>query len=189
MRAWCDSPDSAYGINTTAEASQLIPHHPLVDDRSWQGRIVTLRPEAAPHLRLDAAGGGTANGTNIIGWSASDYTNQHWLVLTSAQGRTCLVPVHTGEAPLFADVSSNDWNDGDNVHLWSGTGGWNQSFWLHDLGTGYHMIVPELLWRLGQPQPALGLGRAAVPRAGAGRADALGSRRPRRCGCGWGRGG
>ena len=143
VRAWCDSPDSAYGINTTAEASQLIPHHPLVDDRSWQGRIVTLRPEAAPHLRLDAAGGGTANGTNIIGWSASDYTNQHWLVLTSAQGRTCLVPVHTGEAPLFADVSSNDWNDGDNVHLWSGTGGWNQSFWLHDLGTGYHMIVPE----------------------------------------------
>ena len=56
VRAWCDSPDSAYGINTTAEASQLIPHHPLVDDRSWQGRIVTLRPEAAPHLRLDAAG-------------------------------------------------------------------------------------------------------------------------------------
>ena len=143
VRAWCDSPDSANGINTTAEASQLIPHHSLVDDRSWQGKIVTLRPEAAPHLRLDASGGGTVNGTNMLAWSASDYTNQHWLVLTSAQGRTCLVPVHTGEAPLFADVSSNDWNDGDNVHLWSGTGGWNQSFWLHDLGTGYHMVVPE----------------------------------------------
>lgn len=143
VRAWCDSPDSAYGIDATAEASQLIPHHPLVDDRSWQGKIATLRPGAAPHLRLDASGGGTVNGTNILAWSASDCTNQHWLVLTSAQGRTCLVPVHTGSAPLFADVSSNDWNDGDNVHLWQGTGGWNQSFWLHALGTGYHLIVPE----------------------------------------------
>ncbi|MBX9032895.1 RICIN domain-containing protein [Gordonibacter massiliensis (ex Traore et al. 2017)] len=143
VRAWCDSPDSAYGIDTTAEASQLIPRHPLADDRSWQGKIATLRPEAAPHLRLDASEGGTANGTNMLAWGASDYTNQHWLVLTSAQGRTCLVPVHTGSAPLFADVSSNDWNDGDNVHLWQGTGGWNQSFWLHDLGTGYHLIVPE----------------------------------------------
>ncbi len=117
-------------------------------------------------------------------------------MLTSAQGRTCLVPVHTGEAPLFADVSSNDWNDGDNVHLWSGTGGWNQSFWLHDLGTGYHMIVPECSgcaldlagggqgngtnvaqWNCygdwGNPNQHWASGRAAVPRAGAGCAGAF----------------
>lgn len=143
VRVWCDSPDNAYGINTTAEASQLIPAHVLTDDRSWQGRIVTMSPEVALHLRLDTAGGGRENGTGLWGWQSLDTTSQNWMVLTSAQGRTCFVPVHTGNTPLFVDVASNDWNDGDDVHLWSGTGAWNQSFWLHNLGTGYHLIVPE----------------------------------------------
>ncbi len=102
-----------------------------------------MQPESARNLYLDASGGGRSNGTNICCWSQTDTTNQNWLVLSSAQGRTCFIPVHTGSSPLFADIASNDWGDGENLHLWSGTGGWNQSFWLHSLGTGYHMIVPE----------------------------------------------
>lgn len=143
VRAWCDSNDNAYGINTTAEASQLIPHNVVVDDRSWQRKIVVLRPKAAPALFADCAGGATAGGTNVLAWETTNTTNQNWIVLTSAQGRTCFVPVHTGSSPLFMDVNGGDWNDGDNIQLWTGNGGLAQSYYLHNLGNGYHLIVPE----------------------------------------------
>lgn len=143
VRAWCDSNDSAYGINTVAEASQLVPRHFLVDDRSWQRRVVTLRPRSAEHLRADASAAGLGRGTNVLGWEPTDMTNQNWIVLTSSQGRTCFVPVHTGASPMFLDVAGGVWDDGANMQLCEGNGSLAQSYYLHDLGTGYHLIVPE----------------------------------------------
>lgn len=143
VRAWCDSPDSAYGIDTTAEASQIIPAHVLNDDASWRGKIVTVRPRSAEHLFMDASGGGLDVRTNVVGWQDTFTTNQNWIVVESPQGRTSLVPVHTGASALYLDLQGGDWFDGDNVHLWTPNGGTAQSLYLHDFGDGYHMLVFE----------------------------------------------
>ncbi|WP_162610860.1 RICIN domain-containing protein [Gordonibacter sp. An230] len=143
VRAWCDSPDSAYGIDTTAEASQIIPAHVLNDDASWRGRIITVRPRSAEHLLMDASGGGVEAGSNVVGWRDTHTTNQNWIVAESPQGRTSLVPVHAGASALYLDVQGGDWFDGDNVHLWTPNGGAAQSLYLHDFGDGYHMLVFE----------------------------------------------
>ena len=104
VRAWCDSPDSAYGIDTTAEASQIVPAHVLNDDASWRGKIVTVRPRSAEHLFMDASGGGLDVRTNVVGWQDTFTTNQNWIVVESPQGRTSLVPVHTGASALYLDL-------------------------------------------------------------------------------------
>lgn len=145
---WCGADikglgGSAPGTHSVAEAPQIVPRHMLVDNRAWQRKIVTLRPQAAEHLYMDALGGGIGAGTNVGGWSSINTTNQNWIVLTSTQGRSCFVPVHTGSAPLFLDVAGGVWDDGANIQLWTGNGGLSQSFWLHDLGGSYHLIVPE----------------------------------------------
>ncbi len=147
-RCWCGADikglgGSAPGTHSVAEADQWIPHHVLVDDSSWHGKIVTLRPRSAEHLRMDALNGGMSAGSDVRGWSSSDKTNQNWIVLRSAQGRTCFVPVHVGGSPLFLDVKGGDWKDGTGIQLYRGNGGLAQSYWLHDLGTGYHLIIPE----------------------------------------------
>lgn len=143
VRAWCDSPDSAYGINTTAEASQLIPSHVLVHDRSFNGKIVTFRSQAAPHLYLDVCGGGVESGTDVWGWELLNTTNQHWIVLESSYGRSVFVPVHIGNVWRCLDIERGSWDDDDNVDIWNGNSGKAQSFWLHNRGNGYHLIIPE----------------------------------------------
>lgn len=145
---WCGADikglgGSAPGTHSIAEASQRIPHHVLVDDVWWKGKVVTIRPRAAEHLYVDSMGGATVEGTNIAGWSITHTTNQNWLVLASTQGHTCLVPVHTGTRPLFMDVKDAVWDDCANVQLWTGNGSSAQSLYLHNLGNGYHLLVFE----------------------------------------------
>ncbi len=147
-RCWCgadikDLGGNAPGTHTIAEAPQQIPRHVLVNDRSWEGHVVTLRPRAAGHLRADVVGGGRGDGTAVVGWSEADATNQNWIVLSSAQGRTCFVPVHTGGSPLFLDVEGGTWDDGARLQVWPGNGSLAQSYYLHVLDNGYYLIVPE----------------------------------------------
>lgn len=147
-RCWCGADirglgGSAPGTHSIAEAPQWIPHHALVDDRSWQGRIVSLHPRAAEHLCASVVVDDAGSGANVVGGLERHTTNQNWLVLSSAQGRTCFVPVHTGSSPLFLDVDGAMWDDGANVQIWAGNGSLAQSYYLHDLGDGYHLIIPE----------------------------------------------
>lgn len=143
VRAWCDSPDNAYGINTTSEASQLIPAHVLVHDASWHGKIVMMRPRPAEHLCLDAAAGGITSGTSVLGWEVLNSTNQHWIVLASNYGRAQFVPVHAGTTQVCLDVAGGDWNDDAPLQLFESNNTKAQSFWLHNRGNGYHLIIPE----------------------------------------------
>lgn len=147
-RCWCGADikglgGNAPGTHTIAEAPQWIPRHVLTNDGSWEGHVVTLRPRAAGHLRADAVAGGVGDGTAVVGWSETDATNQNWIVLSSAQGRTCFVPVHTGDSPRFLDVDGGVWDDGARLQIWSGNGSLAQSYYLHSLGNGYHLIVSE----------------------------------------------
>ena len=141
VRAWCDSNDSAYGINTTAEAHQLIPAHCLTDNRWWQNRIATLRPRNALHLYMDTTAAGGA-GTGVCLWSGYEAANQNWIIANSAQGRTCFIPVHVGADAVFLDVAGGVWDDLAAMQVWTGNGGLAQSYYLHNLGA-YHLIVPE----------------------------------------------
>ncbi|HIW76869.1 MULTISPECIES: RICIN domain-containing protein [Gordonibacter] len=145
---WCGADirglgGSAPGTHSVAEATQIVPHHVLGDDAWWHGRIVTLRPRVAEHLRLDVLGGSRENGAAVVGWSLTNLTNQHWIALQSGQGRTCFVPVHLGESPLYLDSSNGTWDDGAAVDIFEGNGTPAQSLYMHGLGNGYHLLVFE----------------------------------------------
>lgn len=147
-RCWCGADirglgGNAPGTHSVAEAPQLVPHHVLSDDRSWHGKIVTLQPRAAEHLFAGVPGAHVGGGSNVAAWSASQMTDQHWIVLESAQGRSRLVCVRTGLAPLVLDVSGGVWDDGTNLQLWIDNSSAAQSYWVHSLGEGYYLMVPE----------------------------------------------
>lgn len=143
VNAWCDSPDHANGIDIAAEAGQVVPAHVLVHDASWHGKIVTMRPRSAPHLYMDVCGGGVESGANVWGWELLNTTNQHWIALESGFGRARFVPVHIGDVYRQLDVKGGDWEDDATAQIYAGNDTKAQSFYLHDLGNGYHLVVPE----------------------------------------------
>lgn len=147
-RCWCGADirglgGSAPGTHSVAEAPQQVPHHVLVHNQAWQGKVVALQPQAAEHLFMGVAGAEVGQGTQVTAWSASQLTDQHWLALPSTQGRTRLVSVRTGLSALVLDVRGGVWDDGAVMQLWPGNDSPAQSHWLHNRGNGYHLIVPE----------------------------------------------
>ena len=147
-RCWCGADirglgGSAPGTHSIAEAPQWISHHVLVDDGSWKGRIITLRPRSGLHLFVEAEVAAAGAGTNVDARSANDETNQNWIVLTSKQGRTALVPVSAGTGSVRMEVEGGVWDDGANIRLNTQSNGSEQSLYLHDRGDGYHMLVFE----------------------------------------------
>lgn len=145
---WCGADikglgGSAPGTHSVAEASQKIPRYTLKDDASWKGKIVTVRPRVSPNLYLDVTKGSKAKGANVAGWSETRKTNQNWVLVKSPQGRSALVPVHLGDGSLFLDVKGGVWDDKANVQLWTRNGNPSQSFFLHSLGGGFHLVVFE----------------------------------------------
>lgn len=147
-RCWCGADirglgGSAPGTHSVAEAPQQVPHHVLVHDHAWQGKIVAMQPQAAEHLFMGVAGPEAGQGTEVAAWSVSHLTDQHWLALRSAQGHTRFVSVRTGLSALALDVRGGVWDDGAAMQLWPGNDSLAQSYWLHDRGNGRHLIVPE----------------------------------------------
>lgn len=145
---WCGADikglgGSAPGTHSVAEASQKIPRYTVKDDGRWKNKIVTIRPRAAERLYLDVAKGSKAKGANVAGWSATHKTNQNWVLIKSPQGRSALVPVHVGDDSLYLDVKGGVWDDKANIQLWTRNGNASQSFFLHSLGDGYHLMVFE----------------------------------------------
>ena len=146
-QVWCDSADNANGIWTQEYGRQVIPHHALVNDDFWIGKIVTLRALSSPERYADVTAGG-AEGTGVVTWSPYDASNQNWGVGRSAQGRCCFVPIHLARQ-TYLDLRGGDWNDRDEFQIYGGNGSLAQSFWLHKIGTrgkdlaGAHLIIPE----------------------------------------------
>lgn len=146
-QVWCDSADNANGIWTQQYGRQVIPHHVLVNDDFWIGKIVTLRALSSPDRYADVGAGGS-EGASVVTWSLYDASNQNWGVGRSAQGRCCFVPIHLSHQ-TYLDLSGGDWNDGDRFQIYGGNGSLAQSHWLHRIGTrgkdlaGAHLIIPE----------------------------------------------
>ena len=128
-QVWCDSADNANGIWTQEYGRQVIPHHVLVNDDFWIGKIVTLRALSSPERYADVTAGG-AEGTGVVTWSPYDASNQNWGVGRSAQGRCCFVPIHLAHQ-TYLDLRGGDWNDRDEFQIYGGNGSLAQSFWLH----------------------------------------------------------
>lgn len=143
VRAWCDSNDSAYGIDTRAEGTQLVPHHTLNDDKSWRGRIFTMSPRCSPNLVLDVGAGKTDNGSTLAFWAPTDRTNQLWTACSNGgdPDLTVLEPMHLTTNMAIDQGTANPWGSGEMTHLWGYHGGTNQLLWLHAIGNGYHYPV------------------------------------------------
>lgn len=101
------------------------------------GAPVTLTNVGSGCL-LDVYGGSTADGAQVIQWTASGAANQQWTLLDQGDGWTALSPMHSGTR---LDVSGGSTDDGAQVIQWHPTGGPNQEWRLDDAGQGRFKIV------------------------------------------------
>jgi hypothetical protein len=88
---------------------------------------------------LDAAGWGTANGTQIQQWTYLGGNNQLWTVTNRGNNQYSIIGVQSGKA---IDINGWDTADGTKVQLWDYSGGNNQKFTFTATGGGYYRITP-----------------------------------------------
>lgn len=74
---------------------------------------------------LDAASGGTANGTNVQLWQDTAGNNQRFTVIDNGDGTYRLIGLQSGKA---LDVNGGGTADGTNVQLWTYSGSANQKW-------------------------------------------------------------
>jgi hypothetical protein len=88
---------------------------------------------------MDAAGWGTANGTQIHQWTYSGGNNQRWTLTDRGSGQYSMIGVHSGKA-----IDINGWSsaNGTKVQLWTYGGGNNQKFTLTATSSGYYRVTP-----------------------------------------------
>lgn len=100
----------------------------------------TLTPACATGARLEVAGGGTANGTNVDISAFTGATNQQW-VLTSTSGNIYKVqPVYATGMSL--DCNGQTTTSGTNVQIWADAGQQNQR-WALNAVTGGYTLTPQ----------------------------------------------
>lgn len=89
---------------------------------------------------MEAAGFGTANGTQIQQWGYWGGTNQRWSVTRNSDNTYRILGVHSGKS-----VDINGWSsaNGTKVQLWDHAGGNNQKFAVTAAGDGYFRITPQ----------------------------------------------
>jgi hypothetical protein len=86
---------------------------------------------------LDAAGGGTTNGTPIDQWAGDGGANQAWEVTNLGSGQYQIIGVQSG---LSLDVPRNSTNEGVNLELWTPNGGANQKWMITPVSGNYCTI-------------------------------------------------
>jgi hypothetical protein len=88
---------------------------------------------------MDAYGGQTANGTQIIQWSYGGGNNQKW-ILTNTGSSYKIIGVQSGKS-----LDINGWSsaNGTKVQLWDYSGGANQQFALTATDSGYYRVTPQ----------------------------------------------
>jgi Beta-xylosidase len=119
---------------TLALAAIVALEHPAaavtIDTSAWYQLINRNSGKA-----LDVNGASTADGADIIQWSASSTSlNQQWQFVSAGDGYYRLKARHSGKV---ADVSSASTADGADVIQWSDNGGTNQQWSVIDTGGGY----------------------------------------------------
>lgn len=87
---------------------------------------------------LDVAGASSADGANVMLWSATYATNQKWTLTYNAEGYYTIVSANSGKA---LSVEAGSLNNGANVLQWALNGGSDQQWKITDSGNGYFTIV------------------------------------------------
>ena len=88
---------------------------------------------------MDAAGWGTADGTQIHQWAYGGGNNQRWTVTDRGSGQRSIIGVHSGKG---LDINGYSTANGAKVQLWTYGGGNNQKFTLTATSGGYYRITP-----------------------------------------------
>ena len=91
----------------------------------------TLAPAHATGTRLDAAGWGTTNGTNIGIYNANGQGNQVWQFTYTGNGAYKIQPAYAFGLCLDVNYANS------NVQLWADNGGYNQRWTLFPVTAGY----------------------------------------------------
>jgi len=100
----------------------------------------TLAPANATGLRLDVAGSGTTNATNVDAVTSSGGTNQQWVATLVGTNSYKFSPVNAlGEV---LDCNGQTTTSGTNVQLWADAGQQNQHWSLTAVSGGY-TLTPQ----------------------------------------------
>jgi hypothetical protein len=89
---------------------------------------------------LDAYGGQTGNGTQIIQWQYTGGSNQQWKVTDTGGGKYSVIGVQSGRA---LDIYNNLTGDGTKIELWDNWGGPMQLYTLTPTDSGYYRMTPQ----------------------------------------------
>jgi fibronectin type 3 domain-containing protein len=122
------------GYSTEASAMPVAGSQPIPNG------TYTLAPANAPGLRLDVAGAGTANGTNVDIVTANGATNQQWIFTNISGSIYRLSPAHAASQGL--DVNGQLTTSGTNVQTWQYLGQQNQR-WALSLVSGGYLLIPQ----------------------------------------------
>ena len=88
----------------------------------------------------DVFNASTADGANIVQWTANGQTNQRWRFADAGGGYFTVVSVHSGKClDVFGGTSATA--DGVRVVQWACHGGTNQQWRLQDAGGGYVNLI------------------------------------------------
>jgi hypothetical protein len=122
------------GYSNEASAIPVASTQPIANG------TYTLAPANAPSLRLDVAGAGTANATNVDVVTANGATNQQW-IFTNIGGNVYRVsPAHASAQCL--DVNGQSTASGANVQIWQYLAQQNQK-WALTAASGGYVLIPQ----------------------------------------------
>ncbi|WP_340373940.1 alpha-L-fucosidase [Streptomyces sp. SS7] len=86
----------------------------------------------------DVAGGGTANGSNVLQWPWLDAANQKWTFTNTGDGYYKIKGVGSGTLMEVAGLSRDD---GGNVGIWSDASAPQQQWAVTPTGDGYYFLI------------------------------------------------
>jgi len=87
---------------------------------------------------LDAAGGNTANGTNVQIWTNNNTNAQKWKVIKNSDGTYKLINVNSGKA---LDVNNANTVNGTNVQIWTDNGTGAQKWKIIKNNDGTYKLI------------------------------------------------
>jgi hypothetical protein len=89
---------------------------------------------------MEAAGFGTANGTQIQQWTYANGDNQQWYLTDVGSGNYKIIGLQSSRA---VDINNSGTDNGTKVQLWDYSGGANQLYKITGLAPGYFRITPN----------------------------------------------
>lgn len=139
--------DSASVISSISaydyDASKFVPEDPKSEAPLADGKYV-IEADTNREQVVDAANGGSSNGTNAQTWSSNNTQAQRW-ELTYDEGGWYTIARAGTRGKQVLDISSARAESGTNVRLWQANGTMAQRWYLEESGIdGYFTVVSAL---------------------------------------------